>query len=56
MSVDPSLEEPQPITLGSDSVEVMVIKFEGIVQRSRCRGRDYSVVKHSYVCLFNFTT
>lgn len=38
MSVDPSLDELQPITLGSDSVEVMVIKFEGIVQRNRCKG------------------
>ncbi|KAI8583430.1 hypothetical protein K450DRAFT_223637 [Umbelopsis ramanniana AG] len=53
MSVEPSLEELQPITLGSDSVEVMVIKFEGIVQRSRCKGQIMKATKADIVC---FTT
>ncbi|CAO3683510.1 unnamed protein product [Umbelopsis ramanniana] len=53
MSVDPSLDELQPITLGSDSVEVMVIKFEGIVQRSRCKGQMMKATKADIIC---FTT
>ncbi|KAG2174060.1 hypothetical protein INT44_000174, partial [Umbelopsis vinacea] len=53
MSVEPSLEELQPITLGSDSVEVMVIKFEGIVQRNRCKGQIMKATKADIVC---FTT
>lgn len=45
MSVEPSLEEQQPLLLGAD--EDMLIKFEGIVQEIWQKGKGIPIRRHN---------